>query len=347
MMLFDSPRAPADETKRARGNWESVSFRTADGVKLRGYFYPGPKGGKSPTVMLIHDIGDDPNSDGWRDLAADLQFEAKAAVLVLGLRGHGSSTQVNEVFWQVPPNRYAAARVSLRNPPEEIRVDDFQRGYHPMLVNDLAAARRFLDQRNDSHECNSRRLILVGEGQGAALGTAWLGLESRRYRVVNQFAGLRDRVPESGDVFAVVWLNPKSAVGGKKVAVADWLRAVNAAKPVRLGVINDPDDSAAAGAAKGCESAYTKTKTKTKNWFATATITAAETRNTQLAEVESVREKVCNYVVNRLGDDPPGWEEREYDDHRYVWATRSGVVLAKLEGERALRLISPDWVTRP
>ena len=52
---------------RAQGA-DRVKFETADGVELHGKFYPG-KGSKSPTVILLHNIGSNTQEDGWDRLS--------------------------------------------------------------------------------------------------------------------------------------------------------------------------------------------------------------------------------------------------------------------------------------
>lgn len=340
------PNSGLAQTRKQRGNWERVSFWTADGVKIHGKFYPGPKGNKSATVILLHDLNQDSLLGSWTELAADLQLKEKTAVLLFSFRGHGESREVKEEFWEIPFNRYAIrGRLNVRMPPEEIDAENFQPGYHRSFVNDLAAARAFLDQRNDAQECNAQQLILVGEGEGATVGNIWLGLESRRYRIANSFAGIRDRMPETSDYAGAVWLNPCPNLGGKSIAMGDWLRVANASKPIHVGVIYDPTDNGSARCAKYCQSAYAG-KRGSKNSFVVLKASTSE-RSEQLIESESMREKIRNYVFNRVTDDLPGWEQKRFEEQRYVWTSRLGVILAKLEGERNLRYIPADWVDRP
>src|SRR5204862_4095410 len=113
----------------------------------------------------LHKIGGNREQDGWDDLAKKLQ--ANYAVLTFDFRGHGDSTDVVPGpmgFWRYPDNR------SLGSNPNKKTISwkDFPKGYYPMLVNDIAAARHFLDVQTNANRCNSSNLILIGAQDGAA-----------------------------------------------------------------------------------------------------------------------------------------------------------------------------------
>src|SRR5262249_4450872 len=187
---------------RAQGV-DRVKFETVDGVELHGKFYPGKGGSKSACAILLHNIGSDTQQDGWDRLATKLQ-ENGLAVLAFDFRGHGNSQSVQPSFWTRPHN--AAVRGNAKK--ESISFKDYQRGYYPVLVNDIAAAKTFLDRRNDEGQCNSRNLILVGAQDGAVLGAMWLASELHRYQVIAQIPLLKlDERPEGKAVVACVWLS--------------------------------------------------------------------------------------------------------------------------------------------
>ena len=54
----------------------------------------------------------------------------------------------------------------------------------PVLINDIAAVKCFLDRKNDTGACNTSSTILLGAETGATLGAIWLNAEWRRYKVV-------------------------------------------------------------------------------------------------------------------------------------------------------------------
>ena len=53
-----------------------------------------------------------------------------------------------------------------------------------LAVNDIAAARRYLEVRNDAGDCNLSNLILVGAKEGAALGSLWIAEEWQRPHLI-------------------------------------------------------------------------------------------------------------------------------------------------------------------
>ena len=182
---------------------ESVIFETVDEVELHGTYFPSDQGTKAPCVLMLHDLSDTGSHHGeseWTLLAKKLQKNG-FAVLQFDFRGYGKSTTVHPAFWKAPYNgkiRGAGQR------PSTIRAADFPAWYMPVLANDIAAARRFLDEKNDAKQCNSRNLILIGAREGATLGVLWLATEWQR-RPPRQ-NGVN--VPPYGeDVAAAVWLS--------------------------------------------------------------------------------------------------------------------------------------------
>ena len=70
---------------------EDVSFKTFDGVLLKGSYYKSAKGGNSPVVMLLHKFGGSRAQGDWEKLAVRLQKKGYA-VMAFDFRGHGTST---------------------------------------------------------------------------------------------------------------------------------------------------------------------------------------------------------------------------------------------------------------
>lgn len=159
---------------------EKVRFDTFDRVTLRGTYYPSSKGTKAACVLLLHQIGGNSGQEGWASLAKTLQ-EKGFAVLAFDFRGHGESKEVDPtVFWKVGHNSKMKG-FNPSKPRSEINHKDFTLPYHYLtLVNDIAAAKRYLDTRNDSQECNSANVIVIGAESGAALGALWMATEWQR-----------------------------------------------------------------------------------------------------------------------------------------------------------------------
>jgi len=200
----------------AKANKKNVVIQTFDGVDLEGTLYPNPGGKRDATVILLHDFdlkkGGSSQTQGWNDLAAALQADGYV-VLSFDFRGFGGSTNVNaNTFWAKPHNMPAKKGAGK---PSTIAAKNFPKSYVPVLLNDIAAAKAYLDRQNDSRDCNTSSTILIGAGNGAALGSLWMGHETRRRRNKNVQAGgvgiglvrpvLGDL--ESKDLAAAMWLS--------------------------------------------------------------------------------------------------------------------------------------------
>jgi pimeloyl-ACP methyl ester carboxylesterase len=177
---------------------KSVDIVTVDQVELKGKYFPSTKGKNAPCVLMLHAIGETENSTNkeWYTLARTLQKRGYA-VLIFDFRGHGESKIVKpgtpnpnpqlavKGFWDENFNqKFVKGLVAKKPRPTEINFKDFSPEYYTFLCNDIAAAKAFLDDRNDAGECNSGNLILIGAKDGATLGALWLNSECQRHRFV-------------------------------------------------------------------------------------------------------------------------------------------------------------------
>jgi alpha-beta hydrolase superfamily lysophospholipase len=214
---MQQPSAAADK--------ERVKFDTWDQVEIHGTFYPGSKGNKSPCALLLHPIGANSQMQGWDELASSLQKEG-FAVLTFDFRGHGDSTNVGQLFWRDRDNQQLK---SFRpgKLKEQISYKDFATFSYGSLVNDIAAAKRFLDKKNDSSECNSANVVVIGAESGATLGAMWIWHEWHRRRVsaVLPMVTQSPNQTEGQDICCAVWLsiNPE-LTKGYRVSADSWLR---------------------------------------------------------------------------------------------------------------------------
>jgi pimeloyl-ACP methyl ester carboxylesterase len=206
---------------------ERVKFTTADQVELHGGFYPSMKGRKAPCVLLLHPLGGSEPSAAWGALARRLQA-AGFAVLGFDFRGHGGSTAVGPGFWRVRSNQTLKSYRPVR-PEDTIHADDFATlASYLMMVNDIAAAKRFLDRKNDNGECNSADLVVLGAQTGATLGALWVAWEWQRRRLVSgvPFVPAYQGKAEGEDIACAIWLSLRPSVGGPRdwsLPVAAWL----------------------------------------------------------------------------------------------------------------------------
>jgi pimeloyl-ACP methyl ester carboxylesterase len=245
-----------------------VEIQTFDGVTLGGTFYPSNGGKKDSVVLMLHDFdmkgGGSSHQDGWDKLAERLQKEGYD-VLSFDFRGFGDSTKVNPALFWAPMNRHNVDNVKRRltagKPSSTISYKDFNSHYYRYLVNDIAAAKTFLDERNDAMELNSGNLIVVGAGQGATLGAMFLASECRRCRVTGGL-GVPPMVdePESRFIAAGVWLSlsPKLGNGDIGSTVKNWTRIAAAEKQIPMAFIYAKNDSTGENFAKACKQNITQ-----------------------------------------------------------------------------------------
>jgi pimeloyl-ACP methyl ester carboxylesterase len=232
----------------AQNDSEKVTFETVDEVELHGTFYRSNQGIKAPCVLMLHDLSGDGTWKDWSALTSRLQKNGYA-ILQFDFRGYGMSTAVHPAFWKAPDNGKMRG-ASLRR--SEIHYRDLPASYLPVLVNDIAAARRFLDTQNDAKQCNSRNLILIGAQEGATLGALWLAAEWQR-RPPRQNG--QNLPPYGEDVAAAVWLSILPTLGHSRrpeFRVDKWLGPLRDRTPMFF-FYGEEDRTASALAAELCD----------------------------------------------------------------------------------------------
>jgi pimeloyl-ACP methyl ester carboxylesterase len=256
----------ADDPKKDDDTSKAVQIETTDGVTLEGRFYTAAPTGKAKeaTVLLLHNInakaGGSSNQPGWDELAKKLQANGYS-VLKFDFRGFGNSTSVSSSFWKENYNMRNVRGANKARPPSTISHKDFDANaseYYPYLVNDIAAAKGYLDRRNDAGQANTSSLIVIGAGEGATLGAMWMASEWHRQRV-NGTPGsliptkLSLEEPEGRDEAAAVWLNLSPRLGNREIpgALHKWLAEMSGSNKVAMGFIYGDQDEVAANSTKG------------------------------------------------------------------------------------------------
>lgn len=322
-LLLGTANLPAQAPGR-KPTSQPVKFESVDGVELRGTYYPAAEGRKAPAMLLLAPPTPAGVPAAWEDLARGLQGHG-FSTLVFDFRGHGRSTAVSRAFWNVPANVAGLRRRSTAG-RETIHAGDFVPSYLPMLVNDITAARTFLDECNDSGTCNASNLIVVGGGEGATLGLLWLAAEAHRYAV-------GATAPESRGVTCAVWADLSSTLAGRRVPVRDWFRAAASEPKVPTAFLYPEGDEEAEHLADQLLRAA-----------------RADTRLSGAVEVgrkDAVpTERIATYVkkvLERTVADP--WTAIDFRDQVFVWsAPGRGPVVAKVRGEESLRLVPLEWL---
>ncbi len=233
-----------------------VTFKTVDGVELHGHFYKPEKAGDKPCVLLLHDFsrqkGGDSHQDDMDELANKLQQKGYP-VLSFDFRGHGDSKTVSpDQFWTVLNNVRALPRSGFdaKSPPASIDQKNFQASYYLHLIDDINAAKAFLDRRSLAKEVNSSNVVVIGAGQGATLGMMWVYQE---YRLVRQKGSVGVRPdfdePEGRDINACIWLSASPEIEGVRIPIQTYLNDLERKHRVPMVFVYGNEDKPAETAA--------------------------------------------------------------------------------------------------
>lgn len=244
------------------------TFPTADGVRLKGLFHKADKAREgNPVVVLMYGPGPDRTmlKGDWDGLARTLNKEG-FHVFRFDWRGHGKSTDIPDPqeFWRNPvtgPWNLKYIKGANKKPVKsDLAVKaDIAPKYFPAYVNDLAAVRTYLDQKNDNGEVNTSSIYLIGEKEAAAVGMLWLAAEWERpavapllgggqqYKIVPTRGIVAD--PEAGkDVAGAIWLSGSRGVI-PEAAVKGWAQSAPRLRDNNpmLFLYGEKDPAAAAG----------------------------------------------------------------------------------------------------
>jgi hypothetical protein len=229
----------------------SARFDTADEVTLSGTFYGSDLGEKAPCALLLHPLGATSQLPGLTDLARALQ-EKGFAVLTFDFRGHGGSTTVSPFFWNTPSSRLIKGYMAKKT---TISYREFAPSYFPILVNDIVAARRFLDLKNDAKQCNTSNLVMVGAQDAATLGAMWLSNEWRRKPPKNLEGTNPDMPPFGQDVIAGAWLSFYNGFQRTPVNIDKWFSQLRDRTPM-VFLYGEEDKAGAAVANAICNNLF-------------------------------------------------------------------------------------------
>jgi pimeloyl-ACP methyl ester carboxylesterase len=219
------PRPP---TPDGRGP-QDVELKTADEVTIQATYYPGPENRRCKCVLMLHDLGQNRKEANWRRLAERLNRDGYA-VLAIDFRGHGGSTRVAPSFWEQPFNRSVQPGSG-----ERILYSSFPLNYPLAMVNDVQAAKAFLDEKDRAGQVDAANLVLIGARAGAVVGSFWIAAETHRYRPADNgkpgapgAVPVLSNVPESKHITGAIWIDFAIRINRSSVLNAErtWLTAI-------------------------------------------------------------------------------------------------------------------------
>jgi len=185
------PVAVKKDAKKDDARERSVSFATSDGLALNGYWYQGTGIEKQrPDAVMMFPAPGNKITDAWIDLARALS-EKNFSVLLFDWRGCGLNGpeagsrifESTERFWL---ENYNQRLLRGRKATIEDKGLDYKDivgraegniRYRDWFLNDLTGARFFLDKQGDNGKCNTNRVWVISEKEGAHLGLAFIATE--------------------------------------------------------------------------------------------------------------------------------------------------------------------------
>lgn len=169
--MAPSKQPPAKASPSATENLVTYTF---DGVRLEGDYYPAPeaKAKTTPCLILVHAVGLKHLTSSRADFGKLPERLQKAgyAVVAFDLRGYGKSKSVESKFWNTHTPRTRSLDV--------IEGKDFASSLELLeMIYDLTAIKIWLNAKNNSKECNSHTVGVIGIEQGGLIATAWAANE--------------------------------------------------------------------------------------------------------------------------------------------------------------------------
>jgi len=320
--------------KEAKKAGDPVKITTVDGVDLHGLFFPSPKK-DAPTVILLHPLGETGMTKSYTSLAESLQ--PNCSVLCFDFRGHGKSKDIDPALFRKYPGN---SRVKGDFKKTTIEYGDFPKDYYPVICNDIAAVKGYLDRRNDANNCNSSNLILIGAETGATLGAIWLNSEWSRYKLQLNAMGIPqlNMTPEGRNTVAAIWLSISTKLGSKRSVTLEPVldkAARENATPMAF-VVGDLDSVGKERAEKLVK--YIKGKTKDTRHKGTFVAALKATKLTGVSLLEQKSLGLPDAIAKTLDDmasyKANEWTELDYRKSQYVWQQLgSPPVIAKPTGE--------------
>jgi hypothetical protein len=354
-------------TPTAFATGDKVPFDTVDGVTLEGMFYAGKSGKEHACVLLLHDFDakSGGSKDGWEVLALALQ-EKGYTVFSFDFRGFGNSTKVDpDRFWKEQHNRGTYFKAgTVRNPPSStLSYSSFGPGYYPFLINDVLAAKSYLDKRHDNGDVNTQNLIVIGAGHGATLGMMFLDEEWKRVRATPDLRGplfppmvAPGTKPEGYDIVCGIWLGISPSIPGRgsvpMTGTSGWLHTVGKTHKTPMAFIYGKDDKMAADRTlayirqilpsfeRGKKPAKPDPDLAYTGEFAVpggAKLKPIELLDKELGTVDWIMKDYLDNLMEKRK--VTTWDSRDFKKNTYVWMSGNRPTLAKPSEENIIKIL--------
>jgi hypothetical protein len=196
-----------------------------------------------------------------------------------------------------------------------------------MLVNDIAAAKAYLDRRNDAREVNTSNVIVIGAGEGAALGALWTSAQCRLQKDRNPPAlavGMPPALdePESKDLACAIWLSISPTVAGLRMPIKKAVEDTVRLGKVRTALIYGKGDVIAAQLAKDYMDAVVGPKNDFRGWIARHDFPTKLSGSQLLSESLDTEKWIIDECLDNVMEKRSNveWKKREVGSSAYFWA---------------------------
>lgn len=234
--LHAAAQKDKDNKDKDASTGKSVTFKTVDGVEIGGTYWEPEKGAKTNkdvTVLLLHDFskakGGDSHQDDMDKLGDQLNDQGYA-VLSFDFRGFGRSKDISpDQFWANPTNKLVLPPgFNPRSPATSIDAKSFPAAYFLHLVDDVTAAKAYLDRKSMDKKLNSSQLVVIGAGQGATVGMMWVYGQHHLFRQKGQKGTALQPLPdldeaEGKDVIGTFWLAMSPSIEGVTIPIKAYM----------------------------------------------------------------------------------------------------------------------------
>jgi hypothetical protein len=313
---------------------ESARFKTVDGVNIYGTYYPSNRR-NAPVVLLLHALGEDSSKKGMTTLGEELSAKGYA-VLAFDFRGHGRSTSVEPAeFWYsgaAPRNTLnTSSYIKGQVGRDTIDFKDFNPSYYTVLINDIAAARGYLDRKNDTGACNTNNLIVIGAEDGGTLGAIWINSECYRHRFYPATTTFPIQPPklekqsEGEGIICGIWLSLSPKLGGRDISMPQTLALPARTRATPMVFIYGDGDELGTKFAKYCEKNLVTYedgkdgKQKSDNYKYTLTVgVPGNVKGANLIS-KNITEGLVKYLDSMIQDKGREWQQKDYRDAQYYW----------------------------
>jgi hypothetical protein len=323
------------------GKPETARFTSVDGVSLKGTYYPSSKK-NAPAVLVLHAVGEDSRRKEYIELAKALQKEGYT-VLTFDLRGHGQSKEVDATeFWSP---KYKNRAYVTGAPKESIELRDIAKNYYSVFVNDIAAAKAYLDRRNDAGDCNTSSLIVIGADTGATLGAIWANSEWYRFKLIPAaqigFPPQPDlKNPEGKNIICGVWLSINSDLGGRRIPLSSLVFLAGKEKKMPMVFLYNSGEAKDKSSAKALE-LYIKGAKKTPPGYeftaAVAINAGPKLTGRELLKAPGTADAITGYLAKVAEAKGNEWQEQEFRKSQFIWRVGTQAIPAKTVADQALQ----------